>query len=93
MLLLRNADRILTVDPHRRILKNHSVLIEDGIIRDVGPAAEMDVRHLETCRTRGTVVEATGRLVLPRLREHTCAHLRASQPGLIPTTSPPSPGP
>lgn len=84
MLLLRNADRILTVDPHRRILKNHSVLIEDGIIRDVGPAAEMDVRHLETCRTRGTVVEATGRLVLPgyvNTHVHTFEHLSR---GLIP---------
>lgn len=84
MLLLRNADRILTVDPRRRILKHHSVLIDDGIIRDMGPAADMDVRHLEACRTRGTVVEATGRLVVPgyvNTHVHTFEHLSR---GLIP---------
>jgi cytosine/adenosine deaminase-related metal-dependent hydrolase len=84
VLLLRNADCILTVDPRRRILKHHSVLIDDGIIRDMGPAADMDVRHLEACRTRGTVVEATGRLVVPgyvNTHVHTFEHLSR---GLIP---------
>ena len=84
MLLLRNADRILTVDPRRRILTNQSVLIDGGFIRDMGPTAEMDVRHLEACRAHGAVLEAAGRLILPgyvNTHVHTFEHLSR---GLIP---------
>jgi cytosine/adenosine deaminase-related metal-dependent hydrolase len=84
VLLLRNADYILTVDPGRRILRHHSVLIDDGLITDLGPAADMDLRHLDACRSRGTVVEADRRLVLPgyvNTHVHTFEHLSR---GLIP---------
>jgi cytosine/adenosine deaminase-related metal-dependent hydrolase len=84
VLLLRNADYILTVDAGRRILRHYSVLIDDGVITDLGPAIEMDVRHLDACRSRGGVVEAAGRLVLPgyvNTHVHTFEHLSR---GLIP---------
>jgi len=84
VLLLRNADCVLTLDPRRRILEHYSVLVEEGVITDIGPAAEMDVRHLEACRSRGTVIEAAGRLVLPgyvNTHVHTFEHLSR---GLIP---------
>lgn len=84
MLLLRNADYILTLDPRRRILEHHSLLIEGGVIAGIGSAAEMDARHLAACRGRGTVVEAAGRLVIPgyvNTHVHTFEHLSR---GLIP---------
>jgi cytosine/adenosine deaminase-related metal-dependent hydrolase len=84
MLLLRNADVILTLDAHRRILLQHSLLIERGSIAAVGPAPEMDARYLEACRVSGTVVEAAGRLVVPgyvNTHVHTFEHLSR---GLIP---------
>ena len=84
MLLLRDADYILTLDPDRRILRHHSVLIDDGVIRDLGPVADMDARHLNACRNHGTVVEASRRLVLPgyvNTHVHTFEHLSR---GLIP---------
>lgn len=84
MLLLRDADHVLTIDPARRILRHASVLIENGIIADVGPAPEMDARHLDRCRQGGTVVEAAGCLVLPgyvNTHVHTFEHLSR---GLIP---------
>jgi 5-methylthioadenosine/S-adenosylhomocysteine deaminase len=84
VLLLRNADCVLTLDPRRRILEHYSVLIQDGVITAIGPAAEMDRQHLAACRTQGTVVEAAGRLVLPgyvNTHVHTFEHLSR---GLIP---------
>ena len=84
MLLIKNADAILTLDATRRILEHHSVLVDAGAITDVGPAPEMDARHLETCRGRGTVLDARGRLVVPgyvNTHVHTFEHLSR---GLIP---------
>ena len=84
VLLLRDADYVLTLDPDRRILRHHSVLIDDGVIRDLGPVADMDARHLDVCRNHGTVVEAGRRLVLPgyvNTHVHTFEHLSR---GLIP---------
>ena len=84
MLLLRNADHILTLDARRRILEHHSLLIDGDSIAAIGPAAEMDDRHLAACRAAGTVIEARGRLVLPgyiNTHVHTFEHLSR---GLIP---------
>jgi 5-methylthioadenosine/S-adenosylhomocysteine deaminase len=84
VLLLRNADCILTLDPQRRILEGQSVMTEEGLITDIGPATEIDARHLANCRSRGTVVEAGGRLILPgyvNTHVHTFEHLSR---GLIP---------
>jgi len=84
VLLLRNAESVLTLDSRRRILEHHSLLIDEGVITDIGPTAEMDTRHLAACRTRGTIVEADGRLVVPgyvNTHVHTFEHLSR---GLIP---------
>jgi len=84
MLLLRNPDVVLTIDARRRILEHHSILIEDGVITDIGPAAEMDARHIAACRSGGTIVEAAGCLLLPgyvNTHVHTFEHLSR---GLIP---------
>ncbi len=84
MLLIRNADHILTLDPRRRILEHHSLLVQDGRIRDIGPARAMDDKHLAACRRAGTVLEAASRLVLPgyvNTHVHTFEHLSR---GLIP---------
>ena len=84
MLLLRNADHILTLDARRRILEHHSLLIDGDSIAAIGPAAEMDGQHLAACRGAGTVIEARGRLVLPgyiNTHVHTFEHLSR---GLIP---------
>ena len=58
MLLIRNADSILTLDAHRRILEGHSMLIDGAVIKDIGPAAEMDRKHLAASRSLGSVLEA-----------------------------------
>jgi 5-methylthioadenosine/S-adenosylhomocysteine deaminase len=84
MLLIRNADDILTLDPRRRILERHSLLVDGDSITDIGPAAEMDAKHLAACRGTGAVLEARGRLVLPgyvNTHVHTFEHLSR---GLIP---------
>lgn len=60
------------------------MLISDGVITEIGPAKDMDARHLEACRARGAVVEAAGRLVVPgyvNTHVHTFEHLSR---GLIP---------
>src|SRR6266536_3271337 len=84
MLLIRNADAILTLDAGRRILEHHSLLVDGGAIKDLGPAAEIDARHLAACRDGGTVIDARGRLVIPgyvNTHVHTFEHLSR---GLIP---------
>ena len=84
MLLIRDAGYVLTLDARRRILERHSLLIDGDAITDIGPAAEMDARHLAACRSSGTVIEARGRLVLPgyvNTHAHTFEHLSR---GLIP---------
>ncbi len=84
MLLLRNAEYILTLDERRHILRGHSMLIEGKTIADIGPAAVMDARHLARCQASGTVLEAAGHLVMPgyvNTHVHTFEHLSR---GLIP---------
>lgn len=84
MLLIRDADCVATLDARRRILHRHSLLIDGKRIVDLGPAAEMDARHLTRCRAEGTVLEARGRLVIPgyvNTHVHTFEHLSR---GLIP---------
>jgi len=84
VLLIRDAVYVLTLDARRRILERHSLLIDGDAITDIGPAAEMDARHLAACRSGGTVIEARGRLVLPgyvNTHVHTFEHLSR---GLIP---------
>lgn len=57
-LLARNAEVLVTMDPERRELRNASLYAEDGIIRQVGPAAELP-------STADVVIDMTGQIVLP----------------------------
>src|SRR5262245_65568301 len=84
MLLIRNADWIVTLDERRRLLERHSLLVRDGTIAEIGAAREMDAKHLAACRQAGTVLEAASRLVVPgfvNTHVHTFEHLSR---GLIP---------
>jgi 5-methylthioadenosine/S-adenosylhomocysteine deaminase len=84
MLLIRDADYILTLDARRRILRHHSILVEGNTIVDLGPTTEIDARHGTVCQATGTVIEGRDRLVLPgyvNTHVHTFEHLSR---GLIP---------
>jgi len=84
VLLIRDADYVITLDARRRILEHHSLLIEGKRITDIGPSTQMDSRHLERCRAEGAVLEGRGRLVIPgyvNTHVHTFEHLSR---GLIP---------
>ena len=43
-LLARNVDVLVTMDGGRRELKNAGLYAEDGIIKQVGPTAELPVK-------------------------------------------------
>ena len=59
-LLLRHADLLVTMDEGHPILPGGGLVIEDGIIRQVGPTAELPDQADQ-------VVEARGMVVLPGL--------------------------
>jgi len=40
--LIKNCDWVLTQDEQRRVLKNHSVYIEDGVISEISPRISVD---------------------------------------------------
>lgn len=57
-LLARNADVLVTMDSGRRELRNAGLYAEDGIIRQVGPTAELPA-------TADRVIDLSGQIVLP----------------------------
>ena len=57
-LLAKNADVLVTMDGERRELKGAGLYAEDGIIRKVGPTAELPA-------TADTVIDLTGQICLP----------------------------
>ena len=57
-LLAKNADVLVTMDGQRRELKNAGLYAEDGIIKQVGPTAELPA-------TADTVIDLTGQIALP----------------------------
>ena len=57
-LLAKNAEVLVTMDGQRRELKDASLFAEDGIIKQVGPAAELP-------KTADTVLDLSGQIVLP----------------------------
>src|SRR4029450_6450373 len=59
-MLARNADVLVTMDDSRRELRNAGLYAEDGIIRTVGPSAELPA-------TADTVIDLAGQIVLPGL--------------------------
>lgn len=57
-LLARNADILVTMDDGRRELRNAGLYAEGGIIKQVGPTAELPA-------TADTVIDLSGQIVLP----------------------------
>ena len=61
MTLLINHATVITVDPDRRVLTDCSIVIVNNKITDLGPSHELDTRY----RDASTVIDATGKVVLP----------------------------
>ncbi len=59
-LLLKNADLLLTMDPHQMRIVGGGVLIRDNVIEQVGPTAELPTEA-------DRVIDGSGMLVLPGL--------------------------
>ena len=57
-LLPRNADVLVTMDGQRRELRDAGIYAEDGIIKQVGPSAELPA-------SADTVIALEGQIVLP----------------------------
>jgi len=57
-LLARNADVLVTMDGGRRELRNAGLYAEDGILKQIGPTAELPA-------TADTVIDLGGQIVLP----------------------------
>jgi 8-oxoguanine deaminase len=57
-LLAKNAEVLVTMDGQRRELKDAGLYAEDGIIKQVGPTAELP-------STADTVIDLTGQIALP----------------------------
>lgn len=57
-LLARNAEVLVTMDSGRRELKNAGIYAEDGIIKQVGPTAELPA-------SADSVIDLSGQIVLP----------------------------
>jgi len=58
--LIKNAT-LITLDPKRSILRNASLVIDADRIADIGTDDQIAVRHTQP----GTIIDATGRVVLP----------------------------
>ena len=57
---------IVTMDQKRRILENHSIVVEKGRIVQIGKTVDVRKEH-----PRAEIVDATGRIVMPGL---VCSH-------------------
>lgn len=57
-LLARNAEILVTMDGTRRELKGAGLYAEDGVIRQVGPDADLP-------RTADTIIDCSGQILLP----------------------------
>lgn len=64
-MLITHAN-LITWEKPNRILENHAIYIEDGIIQDLGPSAEMQDRYPQAER-----LDADGQWVMPG---NICAH-------------------
>jgi 8-oxoguanine deaminase len=57
-LLAKNAEVLVTMDSERRELRGVGLYVEDGLIKQVGPAEELP-------STADTVLDLSGQIVLP----------------------------
>ncbi|MBB4819012.1 cytosine/adenosine deaminase-related metal-dependent hydrolase [Pseudomonas alcaligenes] len=75
-LLVKNADLLVTMDGERRELKQGGLFIEDNIIRQVGPSAELP-------QTADEVLDLKGHIVIPGL-VNTHHHMYQSLTRVVP---------
>jgi putative selenium metabolism protein SsnA len=68
-MLITNGTVITMTEPNR-VIENGAVLVLDGVITDIGPAAELEARHADLILTR-PVLDARGKHILPG---NICAH-------------------
>jgi cytosine/adenosine deaminase-related metal-dependent hydrolase len=90
MIVLRNADFIVTVDPTRRVMTKGSIVIKDGTIIAVDKREVID-RDYGPGFPNAEVIDATNTLVTPgfiNTHVHTMEHLSR---GLIPDSLPTRP--
>ena len=83
MLMLRNADYVLTLDERRRVLRHASVVVEGARIIDIGGVREIDSRYAGRLGD-DDILDATATLLAPGFvnsHAHTMEHLSR---GLIP---------
>ncbi len=64
--MLISHARVVTWDEPNQILDDHAVLIEDGMIRELGPSAAIQAAHPEE-----ETIDAAGKFLLPG---NICAH-------------------
>jgi cytosine/adenosine deaminase-related metal-dependent hydrolase len=83
MLLLRNADFIVTMDAQRRIMRHASVVVDDTRILDIGNSGDID-RNYGARIALEHIIDCRGGLITPgfiNTHAHTFEHLSR---GLIP---------
>lgn len=88
MLMLRNADFVITVDKQRRVLKNASIVIVGDRVHDIGKADAIDAKY---ALPASAIIESAGTLIAPgfvNTHVHTFEHLSR---GLIPDNLPTRP--
>jgi cytosine/adenosine deaminase-related metal-dependent hydrolase len=67
-LVLRHADVLVTMDTHRREIADGALVAVDGVVRWVGPTAELPAADAEAARTGSAeVVDLHGHVLLPGL--------------------------
>mgnify|MGYP005851631171 CR=1 FL=1 len=59
-LLIRNAEKLVTMDDHRREISRGGLFIQDGFIKQVGETSELP-------QTADQIIDMTGHVVLPGL--------------------------
>jgi putative selenium metabolism protein SsnA len=69
IVLITNGVVITMTEPNR-VVQNGALLVLDGAITDIGPAAELEARHADLIRTQ-PVLDAQGKVILPG---NICAH-------------------
>jgi 5-methylthioadenosine/S-adenosylhomocysteine deaminase len=83
MILLRNANFIVTVDAHRRVIRIGSVILDGNKILDVGKADEIDQKYIGRVPPE-QIIDCLNTLIVPgfiNTHAHTFEHLSR---GLIP---------
>ena len=78
MLLLRDADFVITVDGARRVLRQASIVIDGSTIAAIGKTKEIDDQYGGRI-AQSNVIDCLANADRPRLYQYSRAYLRASQ--------------